>query len=181
MEGAAALATSQGLADPCSRIYGTNTVLTKEDISVYAAQRDSIYESFVPDGTDCKLIPYLDTFADRHTTYIAPLDQTEFTATYCSLNSIANAATGGFISPYSAWSEEGIPRPECFNNTLWMYYIDPTGGVLTRGDISFVDPTQTSNTSGFDNVQILTTSNSLYVKDIDDDEAAVDFILDLRA
>merc|ERR1711933_226619 len=46
--------------------------------------------------------------------------------------------------------------------------------------MGFTDPTQVSNITGFDRVQILSTSNSLYLRDIDDDEVAVDLIVDLR-
>jgi len=171
------------------------------DITQWSYYDDAVWTALTgdvaPDGAG-GYVPYdlkLDSFADRHTTYIAPLSSTASIAEKCSLVSALPAlgtfnVTGNlvddpvmidaFISPSEAWNDEGIPRPECFNNTLWLYFIDPLGGVLSRDCCVFSDATQLNNLTGFDNVQLVTTSNTMIVDHIDDDAVAVEFILALR-
>eukprot|EP01084_Bolivina_argentea_P204735 349684_1 len=137
--------------------------------------------SFYPDPIIAELNPTvsgnLSGFADRHTTYIAPLTPAEFIADYCTSNSGDESVT----SPSQAWTANGIPHPSCFNNVLWLFFTDPTGlGAIKRDAMYFEDPTQVNNQTGFNNVFIVSTSNSIIVRGIDDDQKAVDFIIALR-
>jgi len=154
--------------------------LTANVLYPWSAYPDPIYAAFLP-----QVSATLDSFARRHTTYISPLSSVQFIATYCSIQSIQGIAAGNdvstFIAPNQAWNERGIPKAECFNNTLWLYFIDPMGGVLSRDSVVFTDPSQVANVSGFDKVQIVSTYNSMVVKEINDDAKAVQFILDLRS
>ena len=59
-----------------------------------------------------------------------------------------------------------IPSSECFNNTLWLLFIDSTGGVLNGDLIYLFNPTQVSK------------ATDLYQRI--DEEVAVQFIIDLR-
>lgn len=166
-------------------------ILTAIGFGAYGLDATVFYPwSTYPDPIAAEFAPSygltMATFADRHTTYIAPMSSAESIASYCSLKSLGGITNleedvPTFIAPQNAWNAQGIPMPQCFNNTLWLFFIDPTGGVLYRDKIVFRDPTQVSNILGFDDVQIVTTYNSISVNNIDDDEVAVNLIIDLRA
>eukprot|EP01084_Bolivina_argentea_P056469 103365_1 len=169
-----------------AQMWGTgdlplNVTLSKNIFTVWSFYPDPIVDEFAP-----HLSSFFDLsmFAARHTTYISPLKQEEFIASYCSLRTAAQIAAGvetAFIAPINAWNADGIPESECFNNTLWLFFIDPTGsGVIKRDSVVFVDDSQVANLTGFDNVQIVATSNGIIISDINDDRVAVEFITDLR-
>eukprot|EP01084_Bolivina_argentea_P002105 3870_1 len=119
---------------------------------------------------------YLDTFADTMTTYITPLQANQFTAGYCSAVSYYTPDQD-FIAASETFSDNGIPDPFCFNNLLWLYYIDPLGGVLTHDSVEFTVPYANINVS---NTEILSTSNSIAIREMYSEEDAVDFILAYR-
>jgi hypothetical protein len=113
-------------------------------------------------------------FPGAMTTYIAPLNTMQYTAQFCSvMNGLA-------FTPSEAWSPAGIPRPECFNNTLWAFFFDPLGGVLILDKIEFKDNSQVYNPAGIMEVQIESTFNGIALRGIDDDQIAVEFILAIR-
>jgi len=141
---------------------------------------DPIYAALAPLVSN----PKLSSFAARHTTYIAPLSMVEYVPTHCSIRSIQSVVASGdatqFIAPQHAWNADGIPHAQCFNNTLWLYFIDPAGGVLNRDKVIFTDESKVSDLLGFDGVQIKSSTNTIMVRGVNNDVVAVEFILDLR-
>ena len=104
------------------------------------------------------------------------LDQ--YAATVCT----ETAGAAANLKAYEAWSRSGIPVAECFSSTLYVYFVNPTGGTLYRDKILFNDISYLYDDESyrFADLAIESSYNSFAVRDIDDDTVAVDLILDVR-
>ncbi|ETO24014.1 hypothetical protein RFI_13145 [Reticulomyxa filosa] len=83
--------------------------------------------------------------------------------------------------PSKALNDRGIPYPSCFNVFLWEYLMDPKGGATSVPNFRLQNQNVLYNPySGYLNLKIRSTSNSLLVQKIADDAVAVKFIVALR-
>ena len=149
-----------------------------------STRKCKIYDACFPLEYSSSELEALNVTAGQITYFHAPLSLNQYGAGVCQgVVLSANITESDDFVPRDAWSRVGIPFPECFNVTLYLYFVNPAGGTLYRDKILFnnIDYLYDDDEGyRFNDLAVVSTFNSFAVNGIDDDTVAVKLIVDLR-